>query len=722
MKYYIPKVGDCIIGTVINRFAEDYILDINASYSGRLAETAFEGATKRNKPFIEVGSLIYCRVQRALPGMQPELTCIAASGLRKDWASGETLFGELKQGYCFKTDSETIHQLTKGTSELLKILGSTIPFEIAIGMNNYIWMSTKMELKSSYTKDEYIQGMKNVQRKYEKQIFQLQKSVASLENQNSLLSADQKSIREFFCDELTVPYTEGTSLEELQVRFKGQQRKREEELQGLIAEHNRNWSETFQKLKLTLKTNQLDITRCMKELDNLTKQNKSKELNLPDVDKLYEDIESTEESYGNSYVTFQQTAILQLQSELNSSKSKIAQQEERIKSLENVLTNVEFFKQNETVQLDDSVYRNLHVDYFKLCEMLKEKCLYISTLEKNVTTLKNKLADITVNKRQQKEVILSLQHQLSQHTATIALMPATPNGTLTTEFSMSPDVNSEIVSLSEANQIDRNGTSTPTTPSVTIPATEDNNRGNFAEYEQLLEENRRLKSEMKQLTSDHIKVKNQYLSSIKDIETTEKQNEELEKDIETYKEENNELNKEMDDYMTALTNHQQTINGIRSLIQSPDNKFTTKKSDKTPLFIDEDTKNQINKSIATANDINQFLYNKLQFYKAKYNSICLNKQDISTGIEEDDMEDRPHNLEYMKSVLLKYFSFPEKSIDRTRLLPVIKVLYNMNDTEIQTLNGGNPLPKQFNVALASFDPDTAVDFNHLQNIFRDKVR
>ena len=83
--------------------------------------------------------------------MEPELTCCVSAGPKHDWMTGETFFGELKDGYCFKVDSSIIERywideflrydccsLTSGNNDLLNKIGVTIPFEIAIGMNGYV--------------------------------------------------------------------------------------------------------------------------------------------------------------------------------------------------------------------------------------------------------------------------------------------------------------------------------------------------------------------------------------------------------------------------------------------------------------------------------------------------------------------------------------------------------------------------------------------------------
>ena len=51
---YVPQVNDCVIGVIKESFAEEYSIDINSSFDGRLNHLAFEGATKRNRPRLKV--------------------------------------------------------------------------------------------------------------------------------------------------------------------------------------------------------------------------------------------------------------------------------------------------------------------------------------------------------------------------------------------------------------------------------------------------------------------------------------------------------------------------------------------------------------------------------------------------------------------------------------------------------------------------------------------
>ena len=65
----------------------------NIAVTATLDGLAFEGASKRNKPNLKVGAVVYARVSLAHKDMEPELECFDAQTRR---AEG---FGELKSGF-----------------------------------------------------------------------------------------------------------------------------------------------------------------------------------------------------------------------------------------------------------------------------------------------------------------------------------------------------------------------------------------------------------------------------------------------------------------------------------------------------------------------------------------------------------------------------------------------------------------------------------------------
>ena len=65
---------------VVERHSDNLILDIGGPFQAVLNSLAFEGATRRNRPKLSEGDLVYARVTLAHKDVDTELSCIEASG------------------------------------------------------------------------------------------------------------------------------------------------------------------------------------------------------------------------------------------------------------------------------------------------------------------------------------------------------------------------------------------------------------------------------------------------------------------------------------------------------------------------------------------------------------------------------------------------------------------------------------------------------------------
>ena len=73
-------MGDNVIGMVIERHSDNLILDIGGPFPAVLSSLAFEGATRRNRPKLGEGDLVYARVTLAHKDVDTELSCTEISG------------------------------------------------------------------------------------------------------------------------------------------------------------------------------------------------------------------------------------------------------------------------------------------------------------------------------------------------------------------------------------------------------------------------------------------------------------------------------------------------------------------------------------------------------------------------------------------------------------------------------------------------------------------
>lgn len=134
-KRYVAAQGERVIGQILLRHAEGYKVDIGASSPASLGLLEFEGATKRNRPYLAVGALVYSKIDISSPFMEPSLTCV-------DLSIPDHGMGELKNGFLVTVDLATVRRLQNPKSTILQTLGTQVPFEIAIGSNGRIWINS----------------------------------------------------------------------------------------------------------------------------------------------------------------------------------------------------------------------------------------------------------------------------------------------------------------------------------------------------------------------------------------------------------------------------------------------------------------------------------------------------------------------------------------------------------------------------------------------------
>ena len=161
-------VGDRVLGIIEDQkaSADYYKVNIFASHSALLHVLSFEGATKRNRPQLEPGCLIYCRIVKSFGGrMDMEVSCkVGGSGSagvsifnndeeeeegddggasRKDWLTNEGTYGPLTGGTSFKVSLGLARELLNPKNAVLAALdASKLPFEIAVGVNGMVWVNS----------------------------------------------------------------------------------------------------------------------------------------------------------------------------------------------------------------------------------------------------------------------------------------------------------------------------------------------------------------------------------------------------------------------------------------------------------------------------------------------------------------------------------------------------------------------------------------------------
>lgn len=143
-KHYVPKKGDLVVGIIIKKAGESLKVDIGSAEFASLSMLAFEGATKKQKPDVQVGDVVYARLLNAHREMEPELICV------DQYFKAKRLGVLPDSGFLFNISLNLAYSLLNIENPLLRTLAKRFPYEIAIGVNGKIWLKCK-ESKHIFT-------------------------------------------------------------------------------------------------------------------------------------------------------------------------------------------------------------------------------------------------------------------------------------------------------------------------------------------------------------------------------------------------------------------------------------------------------------------------------------------------------------------------------------------------------------------------------------------
>uniref|UniRef100_A0A914XH14 Exosome complex component RRP40 n=1 Tax=Plectus sambesii TaxID=2011161 RepID=A0A914XH14_9BILA len=136
VRRYVPVRGDKVIGVITGKAGEAWKVDVGAAELATVSFLSFEGATKRNRPSLKTGDLIYCQVLLAMKDMEPEVVCIDSEGKSRG-------LGALPDGgLLLKCSLNLVRRLLSAKCALLPTLGKELRFEITCGMNGRVWIKS----------------------------------------------------------------------------------------------------------------------------------------------------------------------------------------------------------------------------------------------------------------------------------------------------------------------------------------------------------------------------------------------------------------------------------------------------------------------------------------------------------------------------------------------------------------------------------------------------
>ncbi|KAJ3252989.1 Exosome component 3 [Boothiomyces macroporosus] len=147
-KRYVPQPNEPVIGTIVNKYTDNYKVDLGSAVSGNLDVLAFEGAIKRNKPSLNIGNVVFCRVVLADKDLEPELECVGKFKCN-DRTIGEIgrIWRITRWKYCdsFPSNGQNVivtnDRLMDPKNIILQEFAKHSSFEIVVGINGRVWIN-----------------------------------------------------------------------------------------------------------------------------------------------------------------------------------------------------------------------------------------------------------------------------------------------------------------------------------------------------------------------------------------------------------------------------------------------------------------------------------------------------------------------------------------------------------------------------------------------------
>lgn len=134
-KRYVPEARDQVLGVIVGKAGESFrVLLQDHVPPVSLSQYAFENASKKNRPNLPNGALVYGRIVMADKDIEAEMEAVDSTTGR---ASG---FGELKGGYVFPVSLAYARELLFSGDRLLGEIGKLVAFEVAVGLNGKVWV------------------------------------------------------------------------------------------------------------------------------------------------------------------------------------------------------------------------------------------------------------------------------------------------------------------------------------------------------------------------------------------------------------------------------------------------------------------------------------------------------------------------------------------------------------------------------------------------------
>jgi exosome complex component RRP40 len=133
MKRYAPLLDDLVIGQVHSKGREFYRIDIGAPYLAVMSVLDFPNATKRSKPSLQPGDIVFAQVAEERKCTDIRITAVSQD---RDMCG----LGHLSSGVVVSLGILKCRALLLGRA--VEELGEKRTFSIAVGANGLVWVDS----------------------------------------------------------------------------------------------------------------------------------------------------------------------------------------------------------------------------------------------------------------------------------------------------------------------------------------------------------------------------------------------------------------------------------------------------------------------------------------------------------------------------------------------------------------------------------------------------
>jgi exosome complex RNA-binding protein Rrp4 len=207
-RIYVPKEKDFVIGIVIVRTPDLFLVDINSSESAILPISSFDNGRLPNRNKMNRLNVVYAHVVRTDPWTQTELSCQTIDSLKK-----KSDFGLIEQGNILRCSLSLCEKLQK--SNLINHFNRIVKnFRIRFTRNGFIWYTTDtinsmIAVKNILYKHEFEDDIDRLIDFYQILMIKLQ------QQDDSLVKVKQQTIKKEVKIERPIPKTKSTAVDRL---------------------------------------------------------------------------------------------------------------------------------------------------------------------------------------------------------------------------------------------------------------------------------------------------------------------------------------------------------------------------------------------------------------------------------------------------------------------------------------------------------------------------